>query len=140
MLLSRRSSATAKPVWGWQDKQGEEIGCSGRTVRRYRRELEVAGLIETQRGEVVRHYDGRFSQQMTNRYCFVVPPRPTRQKPTSHRADTGDRLNPVSTRQVETLGSDPSKLDEVEPPPRSWSFDRSLIGAARKALTEPSGR
>lgn len=134
LLLACRSSETAKPVWGYQDRQGEDIDCSGRTVRRYRRELEAAGLIETQRGEVIRHPDGRFSQQMTNRYCFVVPPRPTRRKPSSDRADTGDRLNPVSTRQLETFGTNLSKFVEDDPPPEAWSFNRGLIGAAKSQL------
>ena len=62
MLLAKRSSATAKPVWGYQTGQAEAIGCSDRQVRRYRRELEQVGLIETCHGAVERHRDGRFSE------------------------------------------------------------------------------
>jgi hypothetical protein len=134
LTLSKRSSATAKPVWGYQTGQADEIGCSARQVRRYRSELERAGLVETERGEVIRYSDGRYSQQMTNRYRFVVPPRPKRQKPSSHRADTDDRLNPIPTGCIETYA--PNLIPEADegPPIESWAFDRSLIGAAKKQL------
>ena len=132
MTLGRRSNATAKPVWGYQTGQAKSIRCNERTVRRYRAELERAGLIETQRGEVVRHPDGTFSQQMTNRYCFVVPPRP--QKSSSHRADTGDRLNPIPTGCIETFARDSVQVAKEGPPPPSWSFDRSHFEAARHVL------
>ena len=125
---------TAKPVWGYQTGQAEAIGCSARQVRRYRSELERAGLVETERGEVMRHSDGRYSQQMTNRYRFVVPPRPSQQKPKSHRADTDDRLNPIPTGWIETYGPNLISEDDNGPPVESWTFDRSLIGAARKEL------
>lgn len=134
LCLAKRSSATAKPVWGYQTGQADEIGCSDRQVRRYRAELEAAGLIETQRGEVVRHSDGRFTQQMTNRYCFVVPSRQKREKPTSHRADTDDRLNHTLTGVIETYPTTNTKNKDEDPPPPAWSFDRCHIEAAKRQL------
>lgn len=132
MTLGRRSNATAKPVWGYQTGQAKSINCDERTVRRYRGELERAGLVETQRGEVIRHPDGTFSRQMTNRYCFLVPPRP--QKSRSHRADTDDRINPIPSGWIETLGRDSVQMVEEDPPPPAWGFDRSHFQVARQLL------
>jgi len=103
MLLAKRSSATAKPVWGYQTGQAEAIGCSDRQVRRYRRELEQVGLIETCHGAVERHRDGRFSRTMTNLYKFVVAPLARRRKSKSDAPDIHDRSNPLSKREIETL-------------------------------------
>ena len=59
--LAYRSDRYAKPVWGNQAKHGREIGCSARTIRRYRAEAEAAELIATQHGDVERLPDGRYA-------------------------------------------------------------------------------
>ena len=95
VALAQRSDALAKPVWGYQTGQADAIGCSDRTVRRYRCELERAGLIETVRGKVERRPDGTIARTMTNLYRFVVAPLVRRQKARSHRPDTDDRSTPL---------------------------------------------
>jgi hypothetical protein len=134
MLLAERSNAMAKPVWGRQTGQAVRISCCDRTVRRYRQELEGVGLVETQRGEVHRTRDGQFYHQETNRYVFVVPPRPTRKKSSSYRADAGVRLNPLSTRDIETLRTRAPEPVDDDPPPSPFGFDRSHFADARRRL------
>ena len=102
LALARRSSATAKPVWGYQTGQAKAIGCSDRQVRRYRAELEGCGLIETVRGEVERRSDGTVARAFTNLYRFVVAP--LKRKARSHRPDTDVRSNTSSERgHIQTM-------------------------------------
>lgn len=103
VTLSQRSNAQAKPVWGYQTGQAAEIRCTDRTVRRYRVELEQAGLIETVRGKVERRPDGTFARTMTNLYKFIVEPLVRRKKSSSYRPDTDDRTNPFLTEHIQTL-------------------------------------
>lgn len=70
--LSTRSDDAAKPVWGMQTKQAVELGCSARTIRRYRVEAERAGLIETRHGAFERRPDGTCGRTSTNLYVFCV--------------------------------------------------------------------
>jgi hypothetical protein len=105
--LAYRSSATAKPVWGYQTGQADAIGCSDRQVRRYRVELENAGLIETQRGEVERRPDGTFARTMTNLYRFVVAPLVRRKNPRSDAPDIQDRPTSSLTGDIETFAEKP---------------------------------
>ena len=72
--LAHRSSVTAKPVWGYQVGQAQAIGCSDRQVRRYRKELEEAGLIETQRGRFERRPNGTIGRTFTNLYRSWLRP------------------------------------------------------------------
>ncbi len=103
VCLAQRSNATARPVWGYQVGQADEIDCSDRQVRRYRLELERAGLIETVRGAIERRPDGTVARTMTNLYRFVVGPLRRRHKPSSDRPDTHDRSNPSSSRRDKTF-------------------------------------
>jgi hypothetical protein len=125
LTLAQRSNATAKPVWGYQTGQAKAIGCSDRQVRRYRAELEQAGLIETVRGEVERRHDGTIARTMTNLYRFLVGPLVRRKKSSSHRPDIHDRSNPSLTGHRETFRDtkwmivddwlDPSDLSDCDP-------------------------
>ncbi len=123
LALANRSNATAKPVWGYQTGQAQAIGCSDRQVRRYRVELEKAGLIQTQRGEVERRHDGTIARTMTNLYRFVVAPLVRRKKPSSDRPDIHDRSNPSPKGEMKTITKwvicdpllDPSELSPDDP-------------------------
>jgi hypothetical protein len=103
LSLSRRSSPTAKPVWGLQTGQAAALRVTDRTIRRYRKELEQAGLVETQHGEIERRPNGTFRRTITNVYKFLVPAREVRKKASSHRPDTGVLPNPSPKGEVETL-------------------------------------
>ncbi len=91
-LLAKRSNASGKPVYGRQTGQAEAIACSDRQVRRYRRELEAAGLIETMRYPFERREDGSIGRMFTNRYFLIVAP--LRRKSRSSRPDADVRENP----------------------------------------------
>jgi len=141
MCLSERSSDTAKPVWGAQIKQGREIDCSDRQVRRYRNEAEHAKLIETRRSEPIRDHEGKFSRAMTNIYVFCVPPGSSnRRKSRSHRADTGVRLNHFLKEVCKTLGEKPIyKSDPACPECEggSWLIDTATNTNTRCDCFQP---
>ena len=109
--LAHRSSVTAKPVWGYQIGQAQAIGCSDRQVRRYRKELEEAGLIETQRGRFERRPNGTIGRTFTNLYRFVVAPLVRRKKSSSDRPDTHGRSNPSPKGELITLPKIPVLFD-----------------------------
>lgn len=135
MRLAKRSNSTlSRFPFGRQTGQADEINRCDRQVRRYRRQLEDAGLIETFRGRVRRGKDGRFYRQETNRYCFVVPPRPKRQKTSSHRGDIDVPLNPLSTRDIETSTPVVTQVVDKDPPPVPFGFDRRHFDEARRRL------
>lgn len=158
VALAQRSDALAKPVWGYQTGQAAEIHCTDRTVRRYRSELESAGLIETVRGKVERRPDGTIARTMTNLYRFVVAPLVRRRKASSHRPDTSDRSNPSLTGHIQTfpeqkrfeseMAGDGSPIprppldegvDQTAPDgtdTRSWAFSRKHFEDARRHLRQ----
>lgn len=123
VALAHRSNAAAKPVWGYQTGQAKMIRCSDRQVRRYRQELEQAGLIETVRGEVERRSDGTFRRTMTNLYKFLVAPLARRKKPSSNRPDVSVRPNLgskdpyVTNHKIQILDPfmDPNDFDPDDP-------------------------
>lgn len=121
VALAQRSNATAKPVWGYQTGQADAIGCSDRQVRRYRVELEEAGLIDTQRGKVERRHDGTIARTMTNLYRFVVAPLVRARKASSDRPDTDDRSNPSLTGQIQTFAK--KSVSKVVLLGEDWSAD-----------------
>lgn len=101
--LAYRSDRYAKPVWGNQAKHGREIGCSARTIRRYRAEAEAAELIATQHGDVERLPDGRYCRRYTNVYRFNVPSNPAAaRKARSGAAAKHARLTTSSTSYIQT--------------------------------------
>lgn len=134
--LAERSSDTAKPVWGNQVKQGKEIRCSARQVRRYRAEAEAAGLIETTRAEPERLPDGTFTRALTNIYRFCVPPaRSKQQKSRSHQADMSVLSNHQTTFDIETLRTTDIEIEPDDPikpfssrPPGGFKALKALIG------------
>jgi hypothetical protein len=92
VALAQRSNAMAKPVWGLQTGQAKAIACSDRQVRRYRAELERAGLIRTVRSPFERRINGTIGRMFTNVYQFVIEPL-ERRKARSHRPDIDVRSN-----------------------------------------------
>lgn len=130
LLLMRRSDDAGKPVWGNQEKMARQLGCSARTVRRYRGELETLGYIVVYRYRPQRGPDGRWYRRRSNSYYFRLPARPglaeaprrrhraiysvlPRRRPGQfaarqaipHLADIGDRSSPFGGEQ--TSGSPP---------------------------------
>lgn len=93
MVLAKRSDAQGKAVFGRQAGQAKAIGCSDRQVRRYRQELEDAGLIETRRAPFERRADGTIGRMFTNIYQLVVSV--MKRKPSSHRPDTHVRSTSI---------------------------------------------
>lgn len=76
-LILKSDDAVSKVVFGRQTGQAKLLGCSDRTIRRYRKEAEDAGMIKTLR---YRYDPVQGSRFMTNRYHFNVP------APTTNRA------------------------------------------------------
>lgn len=114
LCLAARSNSTAKSVYGTQLKQADEIARSDRSVRRYRKELEEAGLITVVRSSPRRDEQGRFSRLFTNIYNFVVAPlKRQNQKTSPYRPDTGVRSNPTLTSSyIKPSGETPEQVNE----------------------------
>lgn len=132
VALAQRSNAMAKPVWGLQVGQAQAIGCSDRQVRRYRRELEQAGLIRTVRSPFERRFDGTIGRMFTNIYQFVIEPL-RREKSKSDRPDTPVRSNPSVPNGTDTtfhrniLILDPGFCDD------DFGPDSPFVPGAREA-------
>lgn len=130
VCLAERSSDTAKPVWGYQEKQAKEIGCSARQVRRYRAEAEEAELIETVRAEPERGANGIWTRARTNIYRFCVPPAKKKAgMPSSDPADTHVPLNHLSTRDIYNLEFKDNHPDPwSNPPPMGFAAMKAMLG------------
>ncbi|WP_147261955.1 hypothetical protein [Blastococcus sp. TF02A-26] len=141
VALAKRSNAMAKPVWGLQTGQAEEIGCSDRQVRRYRAELERAGLIRTVRAPFERRAGGVIGRMFTNVYQFVVEPL-ERRKRRSDRPDIDVRSNPsvpngtVQTSSGNVLILDPGFTDDDFAPGSPFRSRLSSEGDSDSATIE----
>ncbi len=115
--LAERSNDYAKPVWGKQTGQAEEVQCTDRTIRTYRKEAEDAGLICTRRALPERNPDGSWGRAHTNMYSFCVPPgKPKRKNPSSSRPESDCRNKPHPTDVEKTLRDNHSLIVEDDPP------------------------
>lgn len=74
LLLAGRSDDLGKPVWGTQERMGEHLGMSARTVRRYAAEAAAAGFVKVYRSTPLRGPDGRFYRRASNVYYLTLPP------------------------------------------------------------------
>jgi hypothetical protein len=104
LVLAGRSDDLGKPVWGTQERMGEHMGMSARTVRRYAAEAAAAGFVKVYRSTPQRGPDGRYYRRASNVYYLVMPATPPEEateaprrrkkagycvlKPTSHLADS----------------------------------------------------
>jgi hypothetical protein len=76
-LLARRSDDAGKPVWGNQERMGEQIGRCGRSVRRYLVEAVELGYVQVFRSTPLRGADGRWHRRKSNAYYLCLPARQT---------------------------------------------------------------
>jgi hypothetical protein len=123
-LAFERSDDAAKPVWGNQARQGEQINRCERSVRTYRRLAEEAGVLVTDRCEPERGRDGRWCRRHTNVYKFVMPTRVKLPKEVLHKpsigafARTGRSDLPAGTCRSTFQIHNPGAELPAPPPPR----------------------
>ena len=84
-LLARRSDDAGKPVWGNQERMGDQIGRGGRSVRRYLVEAVELGYVQVFRSKPHRGPDGRWSRRKSNAYYLCIPAGQAAGKPAPRR-------------------------------------------------------
>jgi hypothetical protein len=161
-LLARRSDDAGKPVWGNQQRMGDQIGRCARSVRRYRAEAEQLGYIQVFRSEPHRGPDGRWTRRKSNAYYLCLPaaqtatrpaPRRTQRAPYCvikvsrsrrvHLPDSHDRSTPLRGASTATHppGDTQREPDHPEKPPDPASariFFAQMRADLAKHHTKPS--
>jgi len=136
MLLAKRSDDGGKPVWGNQVKMALHIGCSDRSVRRYRAEAEELGYVAVYRSKPERGPAGRWCRRKANSYYLRLPAKDTdqldaprrRQRASycvvrSHQAAEADSAPPRHDRRPFGAGADLPDSDGRSSPLRGASTD-----------------
>lgn len=163
MLLLSHSDDHAKPVYGLQRRQAKMLGKCERSIRRYRAELERAGIIKT----IHAPFDPILGRRAhTNVYVFIVPParpnrRPKGRKPhhrtvylqtaksvqaenrallanlqvtsSGHQLPVEQQPTVVNIKHCVKINKSHEKESE-EQRPEPWKFSKSVFSDARSAL------